>query len=108
SLFFLSRSLAPPRYTLFPYTTLFRSAVTSGFAVVSAQIMRIPATTYAQPGTMVFGMRASRERRRTPPARQIKPFASSADFIDPRSEEHTFELQSPYDLVCRLLLEKKK
>src|SRR5438094_5998906 len=35
-------------------------------------------------------------------------FAGTSNFVDPRSEEHTSELQSPYDLVCRLLLEKKK
>src|SRR5207248_8105156 len=63
----------PPRSTLFPYTTLFRS----------------PA-----------GATAS---RRT--ADGVKPPSSRARR---RSEEHTSELQSPYDLVCRLLLEKKK
>src|SRR5437867_6439275 len=63
----------PPRSTLFPYTTLFRS----------------------------------RRRRRRTPARSHPP-APSAPRRPPRSEEHTSELQSPYDLVCRLLLEKKK
>src|SRR2546426_5098729 len=64
----------PPRSTLFPYTTLFRS---------------------------VNG-----------PQRDVRRFGAHnrdyADFRDVRSEEHTSELQSPCNLVCRLLLEKKK
>src|SRR5437867_10741211 len=36
------------------------------------------------------------------------PFTDRLNYVSPRSEEHTSELQSPYDLVCRLLLEKKK
>src|SRR5438094_7209580 len=64
----------PPRSTLFPYTTLFRS--------------RTARPTADRPG-------ASRWRR-------------SPASCGSRSEEHTSELQSPYDLVCRLLLEKKK
>src|SRR5207248_4927572 len=63
----------PPRSTLFPYTTLFRSDL-------------------ADLVTIVGGVRRE--------ALAHQPFV--------RSEEHTSELQSPYDLVCRLLLEKKK
>src|SRR2546430_9483503 len=67
----------PPRSTLFPYTTLFRSQAGVG-------------------------------RRRRPPPRQ--PGLRVVDEGDPRgrSEEHTSELQSQSNLVCRLLLEKKK
>src|SRR6266705_2879971 len=61
----------PPRSTLFPYTTLFRSF-----------------TVLLMSTAMVIGP--------TPPGTGV------------RSEEHTSELQSPYELVCRLLLEKKK
>src|SRR5436309_6390898 len=68
----------PPRSTLFPYTTLFRSG-----AVL-------------QPG------RAAVRRQRW----WGGPLARAA--LDPRSEEHTSELQSRENLVCRLLLEKKK
>src|SRR2546421_6514625 len=67
----------PPRSTLFPYTTLFRSR--------AAPRQRIAFRRAATPGAL----------RRSPPVR-------------PRSEEHTSELQSRSDLVCRLLLEKKK
>src|SRR5256885_5746294 len=68
----------PPRSTLFPYTTLFRSRWLSE---------RSYRRTDARPN---------------PRARSPAPAAS------PRSEEHTSELQSPCNLVCRLLLEKKK
>src|SRR5437879_11072197 len=71
----------PPRSTLFPYTTLFRS----GF---SALKIPEPTKTPSQPMSIMR--------------------AASAGVAMPRSEEHTSELQSPMYLVCRLLLEKKK
>src|SRR2546425_3807667 len=76
----------PPRSTLFPYTTLFRSH-------------RDPAS-----GT------APRDRRSPPPNPPAAPSAvpDLAAVLLPRSEEHTSELQSLAYLVCRLLLEKKK
>src|SRR5207248_7096185 len=64
----------PPRSTLFPYTTLFRSLGVTRYASKTASMLRSDVSR----------------------ARSV------------RSEEHTSELQSPYDLVCRLLLEKKK
>src|SRR5437763_3235581 len=71
----------PPRSTLFPYTTLFRSA---------------PAST-------------SRSSRSRAAAAVVPPrLVSTASAPAGRSEEHTSELQSPMYLVCRLLLEKKK
>src|SRR5260370_29056563 len=87
----------PPRSTLFPYTTLFRSASILTWGVVVGITI-----TARQPSL--------RAPRATPcawlPAEaQITPFSNcSAD----RSEEHTSELQSHLNLVCRLLLEKKK
>src|SRR5690242_21048603 len=80
----------PPRSTLFPYTTLFRSKTISRSNLISAR-------------------RASRKKRRTrptSPARKVSVPAPSANRT--RSEEHTSELQSHVNLVCRLLLEKKK
>src|SRR5437764_4727538 len=77
----------PPRSTLFPYTTLFRS-----------QSVVAPATVRVVSG------RATPARRRGPGARTVV----RRDLCDERSEEHTSELQSPMYLVCRLLLEKKK
>src|SRR2546428_7974581 len=76
----------PPRSTLFPYTTLFRSIL----------ISPLPGTTTTKPGSAT------------------RPFPGiDAEVVDERgrpvrSEEHTSELQSRSDLVCRLLLEKKK
>src|SRR5437868_10661975 len=82
--FFFLMIRRPPRSTLFPYTTLFRSA---------------------KPGRRSGGARASigrclfeAQRRR---GRRARARAGA------RSEEHTSELQSRFDLVCRLLLEKK-
>src|SRR2546430_6466029 len=66
----------PPRSTLFPYTTLFRS---------------LPAPAHAQVGGSISGT--------------VKDPSGA---VVPRSEEHTSELQSQSNLVCRLLLEKKK
>src|SRR5258708_29259057 len=76
----------PPRSTLFPYTTLFRSSDLIDFS--RACMKRSSAG------------RSTRIRDR---AQQSWPAIS-----DPTSEEHTSELQSPDHLVCRLLLEKKK
>src|SRR5437868_12995819 len=82
----------PPRSTLFPYTTLFRSVLPG----VQPGLERI-ARLLARVGAWI----------RAPLNLQRIPFTSSAvAFL--RSEEHTSELQSRFDLVCRLLLEKKK
>src|SRR5437867_5233131 len=74
----------PPRSTLFPYTTLFRSAREE-----HVRVARRLASDYPDVGAIVLE------------CTNMPPYAA-------RSEEHTSELQSPYDLVCRLLLEKKK
>src|SRR5256885_4475137 len=79
----------PPRSTLFPYTTLFRSAAGSVFT----QLRPLRLATY----------RAESARLSMPPGVSL-PGTETAT----RSEEHTSELQSPCNLVCRLLLEKKK
>src|SRR5260221_1557714 len=84
----------PPRSTLFPYTTLFRSAkIRAGHPRVSGPQYEIYAIKYAQ-----HARRASENFIGGDPH----------DGPMPRSEEHTSELQSHSDLVCRLLLEKKK
>src|SRR2546429_5239475 len=79
----------PPRSTLFPYTTLFRSPSSSAYAPP------IRSPSLASP---CFLSPSASSRRSSPPT---APPAS-------RSEEHTSELQSRLHLVCRLLLEKKK
>src|SRR5256885_10429051 len=78
SFFFFLMIRRPPRSTLFPYTTLFRSRTGPG-----------------PRGTPGRGSSALRDTRGSGPQGR-------------RSEEHTSELQSPCNLVCRLLLEKKK
>src|SRR3989442_11838019 len=89
----------PPRSTLFPYTTLFRSLaqflVRDGHPDPSELALR-----WANLLNML-----NRERRTTL-VRELEPAAT--DFLQYRSEEHTSELQSRPHLVCRLLLEKKK
>src|SRR3989454_4440981 len=85
----------PPRSTLFPYTTLFRSRL-----VVRRESLD-------QPRRLVF----VREQPRGASQHVLRdgPEAPRAvEVEDVRSEEHTSELQSPCNIVCRLLLEKKK
>src|SRR3712207_7461726 len=95
----------PPRSTLFPYTTLFRS---SRQDPVAAHHRRLPA-----PPEPDRDRRQARARDR-PTALRGRPALADAAGDPPqgrraaRSEEHTSELQSRQYLVCRLLLEKKK
>src|SRR5947208_9523648 len=92
-LFFL-RIRRPPRSTLFPYTTLFRSA----------------RCTVARSRTARSTERGSPRLPPRPPRSSARRRPRQKSFSGPgthRSEEHTSELQSPDHLVCRLLLEKK-
>src|SRR5256885_3685578 len=79
--FFFLMIRRPPRSTLFPYTTLFRS------------LARAPRRSLSPRRSAITARRHARRARHA---------------HHPRSEEHTSELQSPCNLVCRLLLEKKK
>src|SRR3712207_8077910 len=87
----------PPRSTLFPYTTLFRST----FASSSASRQMTSEASEEPPGLSM--------RKTTPliPG-SFFTFSSVSRSVYERSEEHTSELQSRQYLVCRLLLEKKK
>src|SRR5256885_8987757 len=89
----------PPRSTLFPYTTLFRSVV-NDTKVIPARIVGAKAGSGGK--TEIFLVRRLDAERWTAMARASKAVREG------RSEEHTSELQSPCNLVCRLLLEKKK
>src|SRR5438105_10474189 len=80
----------PPRSTLFPYTTLFRSRRCHGAGTLAGRCLGHSRSGEPRPAHV--------RERRTDPAGQYAG----------RSEEHTSELQSRVDLVCRLLLEKKK
>src|SRR2546422_4168242 len=85
----------PPRSTLFPYTTLFRSHSSAK-----------PTTVWVLPTDgLAKNRKRSRNFGRTRRLQKRKPLQSRAAG---RSEEHTSELQSRLHLVCRLLLEKKK
>src|SRR3712207_5434952 len=91
--FFFLMIRRPPRSTLFPYTTLFRSGVTLAVVVRLLEV-RLP-----QNDALLLG--GVLEER----VADGRAFRHEVDF---RSEEHTSELQSRQYLVCRLLLEKKK
>src|SRR5260370_12875069 len=79
----------PPRSTLFPYTTLFRSPSSSASGTHCSRRLGRAGGHTAQP-------------------QRISVFESADLRYEDRSEEHTSELQSHLNLVCRLLLEKKK
>src|SRR5256885_9036833 len=86
----------PPRSTLFPYTTLFRSCpqISKAFPMSSITIYHNPVC-----GTSRNVLALIRNSGEEP---------TVIEYLKTRSEEHTSELQSPCNLVCRLLLEKKK
>src|SRR5258706_8521910 len=90
----------PPRSTLFPYTTLFRSR-----ARRTARACRC-GRRYGR--SRARGRATRRGARRAPSAAAPRARADRARGCERRSEEHTSELQSLTNLVCRLLLEKKK
>src|SRR3712207_7116050 len=98
----------PPRSTLFPYTTLFRSGDEHGAAQrefeVGAERERRRERRGGQPGDDGVEPHARRQPRRPSPE---QPEQRGAGQRVERSEEHTSELQSRQYLVCRLLLEKK-
>src|SRR5256885_9564864 len=86
----------PPRSTLFPYTTLFRSmAANRTFSIIKPDATRRNITGAVTKMLEEAGLRVVASKRIHMSREQ-------------RSEEHTSELQSPCNLVCRLLLEKKK
>src|SRR5258708_31786660 len=85
----------PPRSTLFPYTTLFRSDLSQKYQILLDSFEAARAScSVSTADVLLFG----------------KADASTdvQEILRSRSEEHTSELQSPDHLVCRLLLEKKK
>src|SRR5207249_11572228 len=105
-LFFFLFLLLPPVFTLFPYTTLFRSL---RYAACCNAGHGLDRGAHQPPGLAsllpprVFPLQARKLVNRRPGFPGDLPY-KAAD----RSEEHTSELQSRFDLVCRLLLEKKK
>src|SRR5256885_13181308 len=90
--FFFLMIRRPPRSTLFPYTTLFRSGTVSK---LNSRLGERVVGTAMMTGTEIMIVS------------DLNEMEARVD-IGERSEEHTSELQSPCNLVCRLLLEKKK
>src|SRR3989449_5107496 len=90
--FFFLMIRRPPRPTLFPYTTLFRSHLLKNRRWRDAVYARTPMQRVAEPREIA----------------EVAVFLASDASSYMRSEEHTSELQSRLHLVCRLLLEKKK
>src|SRR2546426_6654061 len=95
----------PPRSTLFPYTTLFRSR---------RKFLKSESTELGHVATLLthyalaHPQKSFRLSSLTSEILNVSPVATHRERIYQRSEEHTSELQSPCNLVCRLLLEKKK
>src|SRR5258706_1896670 len=101
--FFFLMIRRPPRSTLFPYTTLFRSRHPAHLRDIDRRRRdprRPPAIPLLRSGAAPL-QRRHRRRHAVPPR-------CDRDLADDRSEEHTSELQSLTNIVCRLLLEKKK
>src|SRR2546430_9723638 len=90
----------PPRSTLFPYTTLFRSVAPLGRERDRLAVGR--------PARRRFALGTERQLQRLAAVGRYAPNMRDAPIGLPRSEEHTSELQSQSNLVCRLLLGKKK
>src|SRR5687768_17797026 len=95
-MFFFLMIRRPPRSTLFPYTTLFRSIQVSNHAVVFENL------------NLVVRKHCREEEAMSCLGSRLVPVALAGTGRGGRSEEHTSELQSRLHLVCRLLLEKKK
>src|SRR2546426_4769654 len=93
----------PPRSTLFPYTTLFRSNYFHDPGAPARGQPRVAQYAQSADYHLVLGRRLERLAGEI---REVAPGAKTRCYV--RSEEHTSELQSPCNLVCRLLLEKKK
>src|SRR2546429_2450749 len=90
----------PPRSTLFPYTTLFRSGAGTGSRQSGIKTRLFKAVAGAPEDHPIMQAKGPRRPELDLDGNQAEP--------RPRSEEHTSELQSRLHLVCRLLLEKKK
>src|SRR5688572_32583715 len=97
----------PPGSTLFPYTTLFRSRPADA-SVTAEATSHTTATTYENLGTSQLVTDTERHERMKELTQEQEQEEEHTGNVAARSEEHTSELQSQSNLVCRLLLETKK
>src|SRR5258707_6757184 len=98
----------PPRSTLFPYTTLFRSIVTDGEDNTSHNSLEKTVREIQKTDTVIYtiGLLSEESKKSAKRAkRALEEIAKASGGLAYRSEEHTSELQSRQYLVCRLLLE---
>src|SRR3712207_8498316 len=98
----------PPRSTLFPYTTLFRSRESDRRSALSARRSARAAGAPSAISAFSAGRSQCAAARAASASFAKDPARAAAETSSIRSEEHTSELQSRQYLVCRLLLEKKK
>src|SRR3712207_8919932 len=96
--FFFLMIRRPPRSTLFPYTTLFRSKIGAFWKFLDERQRQVERGTRHQHGVLILGGKVA----------VVRTEECATEAGGRRSEEHTSELQSRQYLVCRLLLEKKK
>src|SRR3989442_9997603 len=96
----------PPRSTLFPYTTLFRSALQ--ITITSEDGKRTEKVSLSKSAKNTLARREGESSLYVLDANSIEDIQKLLSELRVRSEEHTSELQSRPHLVCRLLLEKKK
>src|SRR2546427_8138242 len=94
----------PPRSTLFPYTTLFRSLSRGASFTVTAAAGALEVASR----NVAFLKKTRVSSHAGVPQTSTRACAGTVSMVYDRSEEHTSELQSQSNLVCRLLLEKKK
>src|SRR5256885_11972627 len=97
----------PPRSTLFPYTTLFRSMFAARYPLCDRELFLLR-QRFGQREVRVFSPVRAEPIRAHECGQRQRSRVGAGEYLDARSEEHTSELQSPCNLVCRLLLEKNK
>src|SRR5690606_40537629 len=108
SIYLVLSTRSTPSSTLFPYTTLFRSPAHGAGSLCGNAIRDVKESTIGYERAHNFGFQIKDEQEFVKILLQDQPYIPKYFPYNVRSEEHTSELQSRENLVCRLLLEKKK